>query len=110
MSVNDYLDDVGRQMAYQKMDDLNESLDDDMIIHCGVSMRKKIFMHLYIEDLANARCERRQKLPFLCQDLNYDVVENLRLSLISAYDAEFSDDKNTSITSDSTSSELNVSL
>ena len=97
-------------MAYQKIDDLNESLDDDMIMHCGVSMRKKTFMHLYIEDLANASCERRLKLPFLCQDLNYDVVENLRLTLISAYYAEFSDDTNTSTTSDSTSSELNISL
>ena len=46
------------------------------------------------------------KLPFLCQDLNYDVVESLRLSLISEYDAEFSDETNTSVSSDSTSNDL----
>ena len=103
ISVSDYLDDVGKQLANEKTEELNRSTD-DTAIYCGVTMEKNICMHLFIEDLANASCIRRERLPFLCQDLNFNVVESLRLCLITEYDAETSDDTN-SISTDPSSND-----
>ena len=104
--VTDYFDDMGRQLANQKIEELSRSTDDTAIF-CGVTMEKNIFMHLVIEDLANASCIRRKKLPFLCQDLSFNIVESLRLGLISEYDAETSEDTE-SISTDPRSIDLNL--
>ena len=102
--VSDYLDDVGRQQAHEKIDELNQS-PDDTVTYCGVTVNKITCMHLVIEDMANASCIRRERLPFLCQDLNHSVVESLRLNLIREYDTELSDDDN-SISTELTSNDL----
>ena len=56
-------------------------------------MEKDIYMYLVIEDLAKDSCQRRGKLPFSTDELDYNVIENIRVNLMNEYDAASSDNE-----------------
>ena len=95
VNVSDFLDDMAVQSAIEEIGTLVET-DDENVRYEGVHTEKDVDMYLVIEDLANASCERRGKLPFPTDELGYKVIENIRVALINEYDAISSDSESES--------------
>ena len=90
INVPDYLDSTAVQSAIAEIDRL-DSMDDESVIYKGCHMEKDMYMYLIIEDLAKDSCQRRGKLPFATDELDYKIIENIRINLMNEYDATSSD-------------------
>lgn len=95
INMSDYLDNMAVQSALDEIDKM-EKTNDINISYKGIDMEKDIYMFLIIEDLAKASCERRGMLPFPTDELDYIVIENIRVNLLNEYDAASSDSESES--------------
>ena len=86
----DYLDGTAVESAIAEIGRL-DNMDDTTVSYKGCHTEKDMYMYLFIEDLAKDSCQRRGKLPFTKDELDYKVIENLRVNLMNEYDAASSD-------------------
>ena len=96
INVADYLDDLAIISAKKEIEILHRTLDDE-VKYEGVDVDKDLYMFLLIEDLASASCKRRNIMPFTVDQLEYEILENLRVVLLNDFDESIDDDHSDSL-------------
>ena len=107
LDISEYLDDLAVASANAEIEILQQ-IPDNEVKYKGVEMDKNIYMFLLIQDLTFASCGRRNIMPFTIDKFEFDILENLRVSLLNNYD-ESNDDDHDSSGSDSLNSSFSDS-